>query len=225
MATILGQRAVQNTRGRFLDVGCGNGSLLRAFVRLHPEWSLAGTELDPRHQREVEALCGQGRFFTGDLAHVEGSFDIIAVVHLMEHLTEPAALLKTILGKLAKGGRVLIQVPLWQENPFDLLVTDHCLHFNQECLVETMRLAGLQPIFISREVVPRELTVIAAHTPGRTPMPGTNPPDSSNELFEKETACNSSNSFPPPAFSTLEQAVSWLVQVRDMAMSAMANSR
>ena len=40
-------------RGRLLDVGCGNGALLRACSWLMPGWSLAGTEINGKYKAEV----------------------------------------------------------------------------------------------------------------------------------------------------------------------------
>ena len=42
--------------GRLLDIGCGNGALLRTFSQAEPQWSLVGTELDSRHRQAVEAI-------------------------------------------------------------------------------------------------------------------------------------------------------------------------
>src|ERR1700722_13630288 len=46
--------------GRVLDIGCGNGSTLKAFQKLRPRWKLVGTELNEKYRQSVEAIAGCG---------------------------------------------------------------------------------------------------------------------------------------------------------------------
>ena len=48
--------------GRLLDIGCGNGALLRAFGRFAPLWSLVGTELNGKYRPIVESFDGVKRY-------------------------------------------------------------------------------------------------------------------------------------------------------------------
>ncbi|MDC0335708.1 class I SAM-dependent methyltransferase [Pseudodesulfovibrio sp.] len=147
--------------GRFLDVGCGNGNLLRAFKAVRPDWTLAGLELDDRHREAVEATCGLGSLMTGDLATIRGEFNLIAAMHVLEHITSPTDFLLQVKERLTPDGHLVIQLPLWQKNPFDLIVADHVVHFDRPAITRLLSQAGLTPVFMSDEAVPRELTVIA----------------------------------------------------------------
>lgn len=159
--------------GRLLDVGCGNGNLLRAFGRLRPQWSMAGLELDDRHGEVVEHICGKGGLLIGDLADVDGRFDVITAMHVLEHVTEPVKFLGQVRDRLTAGGMVVIQLPLWRRNPFDLVVADHCVHYDGPTLVRILDAAGFLPVFVSEDAVPRELTVIARPGQGTVHEEGT----------------------------------------------------
>lgn len=150
-------------QGRILDFGCGNGSFLRAFSKTRPVWQLAGLELDDRHRSAVEAIAGCEGLYTGDLASIPGRFDVISMMHALEHIENPVTLLREIGSRLSPGGIVVIQLPLWEKNPFDLVVADHCLHFDRRSILNTLQLAGLHPLLVSDRVISRELTVIAGN--------------------------------------------------------------
>ncbi|QGY39373.1 methyltransferase domain-containing protein [Pseudodesulfovibrio cashew] len=185
--------------GSLLDVGCGNGNLLRAFRAAHPGWELSGLELDDRHREAVEAVCGGGSLLTGELAGVAGTFDLITAMHVLEHLAEPVEFLGLIKDRLSSEGALVIQLPLWRENPFDLVVADHAVHYDAVSLLHVLDRGGFKPVFLSEEIVPRELTVIAR--PGKGP-------------WDRGKA----------AGPGLDAALGWLAAVRDMAARAMESA-
>lgn len=197
MLTVAGEIRLPET-GRILDVGCGNGNLLRAFGAIRPGWKRAGLELDGRHRDAVETACGPGSLHTGQLANVPGEFDLVTAMHVLEHLTSPVEFLKTAADRLTPGGHVLVQLPLWQDNPFDLVVADHCMHYDRASLIRVLKRAGLEPVFVSDQAVPRELTVVA--------RPGIG-------FDHKED-----NGTAP------DRAVTWLTSVRDLAARVLASA-
>ncbi len=148
-------------RGRLLDVGCGNGGFLSAWSRLVPGWSLAGTEFDAKYQREVEAIPGVERLYLGDLKDVPGTFDVITLIHVLEHIPAPLGLLRSLRGKLNPGGLLLVEVPDCGQNVFMLLVADHCSHFSPPLLAGVVAAAGLEVTQASNQWVAKEVSVVA----------------------------------------------------------------
>src|SRR5262249_1802425 len=63
--------------------------------------------------------------------------------HVLEHVPEPIDFLNKIAQLLEPGGRIFIEVPNLAENPFDLLVADHCSHFLPETLATVERRLSL----------------------------------------------------------------------------------
>ncbi len=149
--------------GRALDIGCGNGGFLRALSAARPGWSLAGTELDGRHREDVLAIAGVQTFVaTADPADVEGRFDLVSLVHVLEHIVDPGDFLSRVADRLADEGVLLIQVPYYPHNPFELLIADHCSHFKPATLARLLRAAGLRPVHVSVDWIAKELSVVAA---------------------------------------------------------------
>ena len=61
---------------------------------------------------------------------------------------------------LAPDGRILVQIPNLLENPFDLLVTDHCSHHTSKSLLALAQRAGLGVVLMTRTWMPKETTII-----------------------------------------------------------------
>jgi SAM-dependent methyltransferase len=156
--------------GRMLDLGCGNGAMLRAFGGEFPGWTLAGNDLSEQHRAAVESIPGVERFHAGTPADVPGAFDVITLAHVLEHVPNPAQYLRAAAAKLTPGGLLLIEVPSHRHNPFDLTVTDHCSHFTLETLRAVARSAGLEVVVEADDIIPRELTLVAR--PTIIPQPG-----------------------------------------------------
>ncbi len=83
-------------QGRYLDVGCGSGSLLGTARALG--WQVAGIEMD-------EAAGAKARRFTDELHTGDvlsapfsaGRFDVVTAFHVLEHVPDPVATVRRIL--------------------------------------------------------------------------------------------------------------------------------
>jgi 2-polyprenyl-3-methyl-5-hydroxy-6-metoxy-1,4-benzoquinol methylase len=100
-------------RGNVLDVGCGDGRLLRAFAGLGvaPD-RLFGVELDAR---AVEAGRAQGfqieqkRF--EDTDYRDGFFHLIVLQQVIEHVGDPRGMIEKLGRVLAPQGAVILETP------------------------------------------------------------------------------------------------------------------
>ena len=164
--------------GRMIDVGCGTGAMLRAFSRFAPRWTLAGAELNDRTRETVERIPGVEALYVGTTDQIPGNFDIVTMVHMLEHIPEPVQYLTSLKDKLKPAALLVIEVPNYLQNPFDVLVADHSSHFTARTAAELIRRAGYDVIFAATDWVPKELTLVArnASTKMET-MPGQAEPD------------------------------------------------
>jgi len=158
--------------GRMLDVGCGNGATIRAFGQVAPGWTKAGTEFDAKYRTEVESIPNTEPLHVGPVEDVPGSFDVITMVHVLEHIVDPIAVLATLRGRLSPGGLLLIEVPHHPANPFELLIADHRTHFTADSLRRALAAAGFEVVSVAEGWIPKELSIVARPAPGRvTPPP------------------------------------------------------
>jgi 2-polyprenyl-3-methyl-5-hydroxy-6-metoxy-1,4-benzoquinol methylase len=147
--------------GRLLDVGCGNGALLRAFSRVSPHWTLVGTELNDKYRAIVESIDRVEKLYLSAPEEVPGIFNIISMVHLLEHIPHPSDFLMKVRNKLTSDGVLVLEVPNYLQNPFDLLIADHCTHFTNMTLAMLLQRTGYEVISIAVDWVPKEFTVVA----------------------------------------------------------------
>jgi SAM-dependent methyltransferase len=93
---------------KILDVGCGDGFHLRLLKDFgKPTWTLSGVDTDAR------AVTAAGRAGLSvqqakveDLDPPPGGFNLVLLIMTIEHLADPAAVLRSIRRLLAPGGRV-----------------------------------------------------------------------------------------------------------------------
>lgn len=97
------RRSVGTEGGRLLEVGVGSGSFL-AYAKTHGYFPL-GCDLSA-------AICGRVERNTGITMHCgsleslpdEEPFEVVVMNHVLEHVSDPVALLKAVRARLKPGG-------------------------------------------------------------------------------------------------------------------------
>jgi SAM-dependent methyltransferase len=98
-------------RGRLLDVGCGAGAFLARMRDLG--WEVLGLEPDPRAARVARETFGL-EVVAASLQEAElpeGSFDVVTLNHVVEHVPDPVDLLAGCRRVLRPGGRIVVLTP------------------------------------------------------------------------------------------------------------------
>jgi SAM-dependent methyltransferase len=97
--------------GRFLDVGCGRGEVVRAAQARG--WDAEGCDLSAdfvRYAREVNGVRAHAATLE-QMHYPDASFDVVTLVEVIEHLYDPAETVRE-LGRVVKpGGVVYISTP------------------------------------------------------------------------------------------------------------------
>ncbi|MDP8228632.1 MAG: class I SAM-dependent methyltransferase [Candidatus Electryoneaceae bacterium] len=149
--------------GKLIDIGCGNGAFLRAFGARYPKWQITGLELDSRNQQVIESIPGVIGLQVGPIASLQDRYDIIVLIHVLEHIHNPVQFLESLTDRLNFGGLLLIEVPDMEISPFDILIADHCTHFTADILHEVVTAAGFKSIAMTEDFVPKELSLLAQY--------------------------------------------------------------
>lgn len=147
-------------KGNFLDIGCNKGILINEFLKEYINWEFAGYDIDKSYSRHLFKLKNFTRFYSGDLNKIKEKFDLITLVHTLEHIPIPDRALKKIVKLLSDKGLLVIQVPNLGENPFDLLVFEHVSHFFPETLEQLLVSSGFEVILKSTQLIPKELLFV-----------------------------------------------------------------
>lgn len=154
--------AVQLVSGAsVLDVGTGQGTFLAALNSARPDLALHGNDLAKTHQARIQGISGVQEFHSGDVFTLDGKFDLVSMLHVIEHIAEPVEFLMRLRSKISNEGHLLLVVPDTAANPFDLLVLDHCTHFTRDALANIVKVAGYEIVSDPDEWVPRELAILA----------------------------------------------------------------
>src|SRR5256885_5971524 len=98
----------------FLEVGCGNGAVLRAIAASRQWQRLAGSELHPSGLSHARQRLRHGvEFVQMDARHIPAreAFDLTGAFDVIEHIAEDEAVLCELRGATRPGGGVIIAVP------------------------------------------------------------------------------------------------------------------
>jgi hypothetical protein len=157
--------------GTLIDIGCGNGSALANFSAALPGWTFDGTELSDRDLARFEQVPGFRSLHTGK---VEGRYDVVSMIHSLEHMVSPFEALSDAASHLQPEGTLFVEVPDAETSPFDMLVADHRTHFTRATLGALAGRLSLAVDVLQNTVLPKENTLLArlgGHRNGSLPDP------------------------------------------------------
>ncbi len=117
---------------RVLEVGPGHGLLLYLALtelgagEVHG-WDVSQVSLDQTAEA-MTLLSATAQLRIQDMNRVEPGaegFDLVILSHLLEHLEDPVTALKSMRGAIAKGGKLLVNIPTNAPNPDHLVLLRH----------------------------------------------------------------------------------------------------
>src|SRR5450432_29291 len=169
----LGMRIMKNSRtpraplcGRILDIGCSNGIYLARLRQLG--WDVYGIEFDDEAAAQARRLLG-GVVPTGTAERVlptfeASTFDVVSMWHVLEHVSNPALVLKEVHRILKPGGTLLLEMPnfrsiyrrLLGSSWFPLEYPYHLFHFTPASLRRVLERSGFKTCGIECQAAPAE---------------------------------------------------------------------
>lgn len=198
---IVSQSSLPSGEGQLLDIGCGNGSAISNFSRTLPEWSFDGSELSEKFLPVLRSIERFRKLHTDPLATVSDRYDLVSMIHSLEHIPDPYSALKTAAKLTKTDGKIFIEVPDIESSPFDLLVADHLTHFSCETLGALASRCSVQIDIIKNTVLPKEITLLGHRASVKETLPD-----------------------PSHGLRICEETVAWLEQVLTTAKNAAMES-
>ena len=136
---------------KVLDFGCGEGKLLDAFQE--HGWETWGIE-----PAVDTAFARHGRL----QAVPDGpTFDMVVANHVLEHVTDPLALLRRFAAASREGGYLFISVPRFDTLPihrdYSYVINGraHVMAYTSTCLQGLLARAGWTPVGSTEDRVPK----------------------------------------------------------------------
>ncbi len=129
---------------RILEIGCGTGHNLPMLARFG---EVDAIEIDEAAAAQASERLGK-RVGSSPLPELDGvqpgSYDLVAVLDVVEHVEGDVAALKAIARALKPGGQILITVPAhqWMWSAHDV-VNHHKRRYSKKTLVAALDKAGL----------------------------------------------------------------------------------
>ncbi len=114
---------------KWLDIGAGNGAFIGTVANYRPQDAFYAQDLHNQHEPVLQKIPGFKQFFLGDLEQINQTFDVISLVHVLEHVLNPLEFIKAITPLMHEQTLLVIQVPNIEGNHHDIFTYDHVSHF------------------------------------------------------------------------------------------------
>ena len=102
--------------GNILEVGAGCGSFTKTYISTNQQ-SIFLTELDTKNIKDLNLRFSNEKkikIFQKKINEIDGKFDCILYLHVLEHIEDDIAELENAVNKLKVGGHIIIMVPAHQ---------------------------------------------------------------------------------------------------------------
>lgn len=143
--------------GSYLDVGCGQGAMLAEFRKRYPTASYFGVE----SSRAAAEFCRRRHGINIEVAHwdfakpddLSGPFDLITLIHVLEHVLDPVDVLTRAVQRLSGTGLIYVEVPdllsdKWSGKEFIHIA--HVWYFHEIALRNLFLRCGLDIVSVTR---------------------------------------------------------------------------
>ncbi len=146
----LAQRHARSAR-QVLDVGCGQGALLKELERELPAALLHGSDVSDAALEQARRASPSATLFTLDLEADDferyssyfGRFDLVLCSEVLEHLADDGSALTRLARLLTEGGQLLVSVPGGRLTRFDHSI-GHLRHYTPKLLSACLTSSGFE---------------------------------------------------------------------------------
>ncbi len=115
-----------------LEIGCGEGNLLLRFFEAFPDRKLTGIDGSAKAVKlaQKKGLSVKQQFIAGPSSKtVAGSYDVIILINVIEHVIDIRDFISKIRCMLNEGGMIIITLPIQDFGGYDIFFAEHIWHF------------------------------------------------------------------------------------------------
>jgi SAM-dependent methyltransferase len=99
---------------RLLEIGAGTGGNLAMLGRHGELCAMESDDFARQHACEASGLAVRAGHLPDAVPFADGSFDLVCLLDVLEHIDDDCAALRRVRTLLRPGGRVLLTVPAYQ---------------------------------------------------------------------------------------------------------------
>ena len=111
------RRYFNKDTSKILDIGCSSGTLLKNLYKLSSHCELYGIEMNDNYRKFIvdSGIANQNNITNDNITMYcsgqKNKFDLITIVHVLEHLKNPKDVLMSIYRLLKDDGILYVEVP------------------------------------------------------------------------------------------------------------------
>ena len=145
------KRFMRSTPGRFLEVGCGTGFVLKALAQI-PHLRLVGAEYHKEGLEFARKRVPNAEFVQVDLleSRYHEEFDAAGAFDVIEHIEADETALQSLNRALRPGGWLFLSVPqhpwLWSASDD---IASHKRRYRRQELISKLKRAGFQVRYVT----------------------------------------------------------------------------
>lgn len=148
-------------KGSILDIGSGAGGMLKTLSERNCFYNLYANDLNSNLLHKLESINNFKDFYI-NLSDIDIRFELVTMVHVLEHVVNTENFLNTVSKLLKNDGILVVQVPNISTNIFDIFVYDHISHFNR-FLLHRLLSQFFKIVIFPEKQINKEITIIASN--------------------------------------------------------------
>lgn len=144
-----------HSKGRILDIGCGEGSFLKKFSTT--KWRKTGIEINKNLAKQAKKKLKTASILDQTLESAKlpkQSFEVITMWHVFEHLANPKNVLTRLSELIPPNGYIIIEVPngnsiyrkLLKSNWQSLLLPQHLFFWTKASITYALSHTGFRVV-------------------------------------------------------------------------------
>ena len=142
---VLSEKLELEPQIRRLDYGCAKSSVMRTLLEDRPDIEPYLYDVSDRYVPFWQEFLQSSHWATYDVPDTwDDYFDVVTSFFALEHVTQPATVVRQIAGLLKPGGLFYGIVPNVLTNSADMIVMDHVNHFTRSSLDCLLSSAGFE---------------------------------------------------------------------------------